>query len=176
MNLSQKKIWKSKVDKNEEIIWDRRFWLIVYIVSDNELLKLLVETSAKQQQISLEKQDSSSDILLRILEQTVEEETLLSIADTRRICTRGKSPRKSKKTQWFIGESTGPTKSRVRTNSKRKMNINLHFIFYFNCRIKACTYNFCLSMKIPMDWVHILCCWINHINFQQHIQCRRQAN
>ena len=85
MNLSQKKIWKSKVDKNEEIIWDRRFWLIVYIVSDNELLKLLVETSAKQQQISLEKQDSSSDILLRILEQTVEEETLLSIADTRRI-------------------------------------------------------------------------------------------
>ena len=57
----------------------------MYIVSDNELLKLLVETSAKQQQISLEKQDSSSDILLRILEQTVEEETLLSIADTRRI-------------------------------------------------------------------------------------------
>ena len=30
MNLSQKKFWKSKIVKNEDIISDRRFWLVVF--------------------------------------------------------------------------------------------------------------------------------------------------
>ena len=61
-------------------------------LSKNDLLalKLIVETSERQQQIFQEKQNSNSAILLRVLEQTTLEDgtsnpgTLLSIADSRR--------------------------------------------------------------------------------------------
>ena len=59
-------------------------------LSKNELLKLaalklIVETSERQQQIFREKQNSDSATLLRVLEQTpLADGTLLSIADSRR--------------------------------------------------------------------------------------------
>ena len=56
-------------------------------LSKNELLflKLIVETSERQQQIFREKQNSDSATLLRVLEQTtLEDGTLLSLADSRR--------------------------------------------------------------------------------------------
>ena len=56
-------------------------------LSKNDLLalKLIVETSERQQQIFQEKQNSNSATLLRVLEQTpLADGTLLSIADSRR--------------------------------------------------------------------------------------------
>ena len=56
-------------------------------LSKNDLLalKLIVETSERQQQIFQEKQNSNSATLLRVLEETpLADGTLLSIADSRR--------------------------------------------------------------------------------------------
>ena len=54
-------------------------------LSKNDLLKLIVETSERQQQIFRQGQNSRSAILLRVLEQTtLEDGTPLPIADTRR--------------------------------------------------------------------------------------------